>query len=109
MRITTVAVVLAIAAASGVAAADEAARITGRVTAEDTGEPVAGATVYVSGAAGTEQIVITDDDGRYRAVVKRGGTYAVVIAFDRERKSQRVDAVAGGTVTVDGTIDIDNS
>ena len=51
--------------------------LSGIVTAED-GKPLAGLTVHIATAAGAQQQVVTDKQGRYRAVIKDGGAYTMV-------------------------------
>ncbi|MCW3099929.1 MAG: hypothetical protein JWL77_5547 [Chthonomonadaceae bacterium] len=62
------------------------ALITGKVTDQSTGKPVAGVTIYLSGPAnprsgGPSQIVMTGEDGVYRARVPAGSQSVNPILF----------------------------
>src|SRR5262245_43545756 len=58
--------------------------LSGVVAAAD-GKPLAGVTVHIVPAAGAPQQVVTDSQGRYHAVVKDGGAYAMVFVKGRVR------------------------
>src|SRR5689334_18197365 len=51
--------------------------LSGVVTSPD-GKPLAGVAVNIAPASGPRQKVVTDAQGRYRAVIKDGGAYALV-------------------------------
>jgi hypothetical protein len=64
------------AAAPAVHAQEITGRVTGRVTDQDTGAPVAGVTVIVQGPQG-EDATITDDKGQYQFSTMSVGTYTI--------------------------------
>ncbi|HEX7049188.1 MAG TPA: SusC/RagA family TonB-linked outer membrane protein [Longimicrobiales bacterium] len=73
--------------------------ITGMVTQQGTGQPVAGAAVQL---AGTNQQVLTRDDGRFLMVGVPAGSYTLrVEMLGHSPFEQAVTVAAGQTVTVD--------
>jgi hypothetical protein len=87
------------------ARAEEAsASIGGVVRHRYTGEPIAGADVFVAGPSGLAHTTVTDAAGAYLVSVTPG-TYAVVFAVAGDRASQRVTVGAGKLVRVDATLD----
>lgn len=81
--------------------------VRGRVVSTRTGQPVEGATVYLTGGAGTEDIVMTTPNGWYEAEARGRGTYALVVAFGTERERRRLTLEPGRTAVVDVRIDTD--
>src|SRR5687767_5807113 len=65
------------AAPGGLAAQEAVGTVTGKVTAADVGTPLAGVTVFVTGA---QTGAITRSDGTYR-IVLRPGKYELRVRF----------------------------
>src|SRR5262245_56984260 len=86
--------VLVLVWVSATASAD--AMLVGRIT-DLLGRPVAGARVHVLAGGVEKQIVTTDKDGNYRAVVDGGGEISVVIGAGTQHTFRR------GTIK-DGTV-----
>lgn len=103
LRLLVVAAVLLLSSAPARA---DPTPISGRVTERETGDPVEDVTVYITGGAGTEQIVQTDVDGRYTARVAGDGTYAIVFAYGGLKRRQLVTVDPGRALTVDLAIDL---
>lgn len=78
------------------------ATLEGRVTDAQTGVPVEGALVMVSGPNGLVATLHTDAHGRYSARVLPN-TYNVIFAYGASRTSGRVDVL--GLSTLDGKLD----
>jgi len=78
--------------------------ITGRVTDAETGEPLPGASVFVpsiqSGAA-------TGEDGRFRVVLPRPGSYRLVVSFVGYRSESRNVSVEEEAVEVEVDVAIE--
>ncbi|MDX2090502.1 MAG: TonB-dependent receptor [Kofleriaceae bacterium] len=69
--------------------------ISGRVTDKATGEPLVGASVWVTGSNGEPQTAFTEADGTYKVTELLPGVYTVtfyVDAFTVTRKNIRVSA-----------------
>ena len=72
--------------------------IAGQVTAQPSGEPLAGANIHVQGTA---LRTVTDAQGRFRMVNVPAGNYTVTAAIiGRETANRPVAVTAGGTATV---------
>jgi iron complex outermembrane receptor protein len=97
-RITTLAAIaLVVAVAAG--SAQEAGTITGTVTAEGTGTPVAGARVFL---AETTRDVPTSADGRFTMTGVAPGMHTVVILRDGYATlSEAVQVAPGQTLTLE--------
>jgi TonB-linked SusC/RagA family outer membrane protein len=94
---------LLVVAAPLVAAAQQPAVVTGRVTDRSTQQPVAGATVRV---VGTSRAVQTNDQGTYRLTgvpAGRADVQALRIGFAAQRQSLTI--TAGQTATLDFALD----
>lgn len=76
--------------------------LSGRVTDAQTGVPVEGALVMVSGPSGLVATLNTDEHGRYRTQLP-AGAYNVIFAYGSSRTSGRVDVLA--SATLDGKLD----
>jgi Carboxypeptidase regulatory-like domain len=70
-----------------------AGELEGRVL-DDAGHPVRGASVHVLASSGTEQVVTTDQTGRYRATTRPDETYSVVFVFGNAK-------IAGSVITTE--------
>src|SRR5688572_15025246 len=90
---------VAICLLASTAAADT---LSGRVVDQQTGVPVEGALVMISGPSGLTATVNTDAHGRYSATVD-AGTYNVIFAHGSSRTSGRV--TVADAATLDGKLD----
>jgi hypothetical protein len=87
-----------------IAGVAHAGHVQGVVTDAHSGAPVEGATVYLSGTRGLEQIVITDASGHYEADVGNG-RYDLVVRYAVTRSINSVVVPSDRAVTVDVKID----
>ncbi len=95
----TAAVLFAAAVGAPTVAAQETGRITGRVTAAATMQPLSGAQVFVSGL---RLGALSTDDGRYVILNVPVGTHTLrVDIIGYGSNEQTVTVTAGGTVTAD--------
>jgi len=88
---------------SSAAFADDLSHLSGRVLDENTGLPVEGALVMVSGSHGLEKTLETDQAGRYAADVAPG-EYNVIFVHGHSRSSGRV-VVDAAAASLDGRVD----
>ena len=68
--------ILALAFSASILVAGPTATLTGRVTDQDTGQPLGGVTVIVAGPQG-EDAVITTEKGEYSFTTLPVGTYVI--------------------------------
>src|SRR3954465_11734564 len=80
------------------AVGETAGRIGGTITEAQTGAPVPGATVTISGASliGGPRTVTTGDDGRYEIVEVPGGSYSVEVSYSGVKPIRRRVVVRQG-------------
>lgn len=97
---TAVAFLACLVSLGGDAAAGE---LGGRITDRESGDPVEGALVHVSGAEGFEKVVTTDRDGRYRIDVA-AGTYEVLILYGMSQARGRISLGADDVVVLDDQV-----
>ena len=83
------------------AVGDVNGRIRGTVTEADSGAPVPGATVTVSGKKliGGAQVMTTSDDGTYEAIELPGGKYDVEVTYAGVKPIKRTVIVRQGEAT----------
>jgi len=87
-----------------VAASAQTGRIAGTVTAEDRGEPLAGATVEVLGPTLKKKIgAVSGADGRYAVENVPAGTYTVKATFT----GYRGETVRGVVVVASASVEVD--
>jgi hypothetical protein len=96
-------IVIAIVLTPLIARADDLSQLSGRVIDENTGDPVEGAQVYISGPQGLEVVVTTDRLGRYSAEVPRT-PHTAIFVYGKSRTSGRV-VVDDDRETLDGKVD----
>jgi hypothetical protein len=105
--ILVIAFILLVACA-GNAAAQDVIRLRGRVL-DDTGAPVAGATVVARQPGGLERIVATDEQGDYAVSISAAGSHRDVVvaayAAGFARSEQRVEAGASAA-TATSALDV---
>lgn len=92
--------VLAVALLSASPALAQTGSITGRITAADTGTPLAGAQVDAIDSAGrVAASTLSSDAGQYRLTGLEAGTYALVVSLVgyETQRIEGVRVVAGGT------------
>src|SRR5687767_12349775 len=82
--------IIAVMLLSSIAYADDLSHLSGRVLDENTGQPVEGAIVMISGPNGLESVVSTGIDGKYGLAVKPGA-YNVIFVHGSSRSSGRVE------------------
>lgn len=77
-----------------------AGTISGRITAEDTGQPLTGASVVV---AGTQWGAVTNGEGRYTITGVAPGTYQIAVSLlgYAQASSDRVEVAAGSSTVLD--------
>ncbi len=78
--------------------------LTGKVTDNQTGEPIIGATVYIESLQKGAQ---TNIDGEYTVSSIPVGTYDVVISYIGFKSHRTTVEVGTGAVTLDAQLDID--
>lgn len=92
------------AAGSPAAAQDDQGTVTGRVTAAETGEALAGATVQVEGS---ERGALTAEDGSFRIEGVGAGTRELrATALGYRGATRTVDVPAGGSAGVDFALEL---
>ena len=81
----------------------DAGELGGRITDRESGAPVEGALVHVSGAEGFEKVVTTDRDGRYR-IDLGAGTYEVLILYGMSQARGRISLGADDVLVLDDQV-----
>lgn len=95
---------IALALFVSVTAYAQSGSITGKVTDNQTGEPIIGATVFIESLQKGDQ---TDVDGDYTVSNVPVGTYEVVISYIGYKSQTFNIDVGSGAVTLDAQLDVD--
>ena len=93
---------LALGAGPGVAAAQGTGTVTGTISDQQTGQPLAGARVYVVGSL---VVALSRGDGSYRLTAAAGNQEVRVSAIGFTTGRATVAVTAGGTATQNFTLD----
>jgi TonB-linked SusC/RagA family outer membrane protein len=103
MRMRRFAALFALVVAAPAAAQTQTGTVTGLVTDQETGQPMVGVQISISG---TRLGQVTNEAGRYLIINVPVGTHTVSAQFlgYSEAEQRDVDIAAGGTATVDFTL-----
>lgn len=81
-----------------------AGELSGVITDRKSGQPVEGVLVHVAGPGGSEKVVSTDRDGRYRVELD-AGTYRVLIAYGSSQSKASVTLGTEDELELDEQVD----